>query len=129
LSSVEDSSADSPPKGYSTEAWNPPKNWVSPERIALALISAQPRIALRDCVRTLHSCQSSQGLESFVLKRLRSAIFEQLRHDQQTVKVGMSIAGVWMQPSRGKSSGDTVGETLLNALKDLNRCRSLAGIH
>ena len=94
-----------------------------------ARMSAQPRIALRDCVRTLHSCQSSQGLESFVLKRLRSAIFEQLRHDQQTVKVGMSIAGVWMQPSRGKSSGDTVGETLLNALKDLNRCRSLAGIH
>jgi len=44
LSSVEDSSADSPPKGYSTEAWNPPKNWVSPERIALARISAQPLI-------------------------------------------------------------------------------------
>jgi len=40
LSSVEDSSADSPPKGYSTEAWNPPKNWVSPERIALARMSA-----------------------------------------------------------------------------------------
>jgi|GEM_PF-5260316 len=46
LSSVEDSSADSPPKGYSTEAWNPPKNWVSPERIALARISAQPRIGV-----------------------------------------------------------------------------------
>ena len=29
--------------GYFTEAWNPPKNWVSPERIALARIPARPR--------------------------------------------------------------------------------------
>ena len=28
-----------PHKGYSTKAWNPPRNWVSPERIALATIS------------------------------------------------------------------------------------------
>ncbi len=27
--------------GYFTEAWNPPINWVSPERIALTRISAQ----------------------------------------------------------------------------------------
>ncbi|WP_375512143.1 hypothetical protein [uncultured Nostoc sp.] len=30
-----------PHKGYSTKAWNPPKKWVSPERIALTRISAQ----------------------------------------------------------------------------------------
>jgi hypothetical protein len=30
-----------PHKGYSTKAWNPPRNWVSPERIALTRISAQ----------------------------------------------------------------------------------------
>jgi len=53
LSSVEDSSADSPPKGYSTEAWNPPKNWVSPERIALALISAQPLDGVKVAVTLL----------------------------------------------------------------------------
>jgi len=31
-----------PHKGYSTKAWNPPRNWVSPERIALARIPAVP---------------------------------------------------------------------------------------
>jgi hypothetical protein len=33
-----------PHKGYSTKAWNPPRNWVSPERIALTLIPAVPHI-------------------------------------------------------------------------------------
>lgn len=34
-----------PHKGYSTKAWNPPMKWVSPERIALAGISAVPQPA------------------------------------------------------------------------------------
>gem|GEM_PF-5720916 len=29
-------------KGKCDSFWNPPKNWVSPERIALARMSAQP---------------------------------------------------------------------------------------
>ena len=33
-----------PHKGYSTKAWNPPKKWVSPERIALAAIPAKPQL-------------------------------------------------------------------------------------
>ena len=35
-----------PHKGYSTKAWNPPRNWVSPERIALAGIPAVPQIVI-----------------------------------------------------------------------------------
>ena len=31
--------------------------------------------------------------------------------------------------TRGKGSEDTVGETLLNALRDLNCCRSLSESH
>ncbi|BAZ36676.1 transposase (plasmid) [Calothrix sp. NIES-4101] len=33
--------------GYSTKAWNPPINWVSPERIALAHISADTLVSDR----------------------------------------------------------------------------------
>ncbi|MDK2463100.1 hypothetical protein QHH11_29025, partial [Aphanizomenon sp. PH219] len=29
-----------------TKAWNPPRNWVSPERIALARIPAVPHLSI-----------------------------------------------------------------------------------
>jgi hypothetical protein len=47
LSSVKDFKVRTQPRiGYFTEAWNPPKLWVSPERIALGYISAQCSLLL-----------------------------------------------------------------------------------
>ncbi|MBW4573487.1 MAG: hypothetical protein KME31_37715 [Tolypothrix carrinoi HA7290-LM1] len=39
-----------PNKGYSTKAWNPPRNWVSPERIA-------PRISAQYHFMPYHGCR------------------------------------------------------------------------
>ena len=53
-----------PHKGYSTKAWNPPRNWVSPERIALARIPARPPIAgITDFTNNALDLGSKLGIE------------------------------------------------------------------
>ncbi|MBD2681577.1 hypothetical protein H6G98_28575 [Nostoc sp. FACHB-857] len=64
-----------PIRGYSTEAWNPPKYLVSPERIALAGIPAVPRIEVERQV----SCQA--GIADVVT---RNAIYEIKLHLNKT---------------------------------------------
>ena len=83
--------------GYFTEAWNPPKIWVSPERIALTRISAQHLVPRR---KFLMFCPStSQRLKTVLMDIKKPALTcreVQVHHNVQTFqrKVSSSIPEV-----------------------------------